>query len=424
MKTDKIKINGYKRDESGFALVIVMVTLLMITILGLNAIMTSSTDIQIAGNERVSTKALFIADAGLNHGIRALRGQNFDTLLAGITGAYDPNVATTRFNLINQASLDGGNSENYKVYLINDYPNDPGDAGKNMYNSDTNDIVVLRSEATYAGITKVIEAKATRIAADFPIVGGVGIVGAIEEIDISGNSFSITGVDNDPTGWTTSPATSCMATSGIAVSDNTARNAVIASLADENPDPTGNISDGGGSGAGAIDEVGANNPAFSATAIQAKVEDLMQYADKTINLNSDTTYNNISWGTFENPQVTVVNFTNTTGERELRIEGNSSGYGILIVNAANSVDGGELDIRGNFSWYGIIIFTGYSEAEIGHNGNINIYGGMLMANTGGNDTDNEVEIRGNTDIFYSCDAVTRAENYSAISLGSWHELKS
>ena len=423
MKIDWIKNNKQKVDESGFALVIVMVTLLMITILGLNAIMTSSTDIQIAGNERVSTKALFIADAGLNHGIRALRGQNFDTLLTAITGAYNADVATTKFDLINQPSFDGGN---YKVYLINDYPNDPGDLGKNMYNSDTNDIVVLRSEATYAGITKVIEAKATRIAADFPIVGGVGIVGAVEEIDISGNAFSITGNDTDPTGWNTSSTTSCDATSGIAVSDTTARDAVIASLADENPDPTGNISDGGGSGTGAIDTI-STNPDFDAAVIQAKVEDLMQYADRTITVDDQNiTYNGgeANWGTFENPQVTVVNFTNTTGERELRIEGNSTGYGILIVNAANSVDGGELDIRGNFSWYGIIIFTGFSEAEIGHSGNINIYGGMLMANAGGDDTDNEVEIKGNTDIFYSCDAVTRAENYSSVSLGSWHELKS
>lgn len=424
MKIDWIKNNKQKGDESGFALVIVMVVLLMITILGLNAIMTSSTDIQIAGNERVSTKALFIADAGLNHGIRALRGQNFDTLLAGITGQYDPNVVTTRFELINQTTLDGGN---YKVYLTNDHLTDAGDTGtpgKNQYNSDTNDIVVLRSEATYANTTKVIEAKATRIAADFPIVGGVGIVGAIEEIDISGNSFSITGNDTDPTGWTTSPSSSCTATKGIAVSDTTARDAVIASLADENPDPTGNISDGGGSGTDAIGTI-STNPDFDASVIQAKVEDLMQYADNTITVNDQNiTQNNISWGTFENPQVTVVNFTNTTGERELRIEGNSSGYGILIVNAANSVDGGELDIRGNFNWYGIIIFTGFSEAEIGHNGNINIYGGMLMANTGGGDTDNEVEIRGNTDIFYSCDAVTRAQNYSSVSLGSWHELKS
>ncbi len=403
--------------EAGFALIIVMLVLVMMTILGLNSIMTSSTDIQISGNERVAAKTLSIADAGLNHAMRKLRGQDFDTLLTTATIAndgfvpldFDPGVG-----IVNTISFDGGT---YSISIRNNHmPGDsPQDTTPDIYKNDVDGYVIVRSEATYNGVTKIIEAEIRRIAADFPIVGGFGLVGALEEIDIDGNAFSISGNDNNPPGW---PATTaCDAQSGIAVSDAAAQTVINNTLTAQEAN---NINGVGGQGSGSVDVYGG----FDAGGIQSTANLLMDYADRTITVQDDNvTMENISWGTYDNPQVTVVDFKNTDGERELKIKGNSTGYGILIINAISN-EGGELDLRGNFSWYGVIIFLGYSEVELGAGGNIQIYGGMLVQNQGGGDPDNEVEIKGNTDIYYSCAAEQKAKNYSALVVNSWHEVSS
>ena len=53
------------RDEKGIALVVALVFLTLLSLLGIAGIITSSTDTKIAGNTLSSTKALYIAEAGL-----------------------------------------------------------------------------------------------------------------------------------------------------------------------------------------------------------------------------------------------------------------------------------------------------------------------------------------------------------------------
>ncbi|MEK7279219.1 MAG: PilX N-terminal domain-containing pilus assembly protein [Nitrospirota bacterium] len=407
-------------SESGFALIIVMLVLVMMTVLGLNAIMTSSTDIQISGNEKVAVRALSVAEAGLNHGMRRLRGQTFDTLLAGLVDE------TSKYSLINSTIFDGGT---YKVYLRNNYPSDVGDAGMNMYNSDGDDMIIIRSEATYNDVTKVIESKVERIAADFPVVAGLGIAGAVEEFEVNDSSVRISGIDTTPTDGNTWTSTSCSNKSGIAVEDDAAQTTIETAITNGkvkcNTSPASQTTITGAGGSSCAAAVDVNTTSLGdLSAITATATELMQYADRTITVEDDNvTMSNISWGTFDNPQITVVDFKNTTGERELRIQGNSTGYGILIVNAA-STEGSELDLRGNFDWYGVIILTNYGEADLDNGGNINIYGGLLLANSGDGDADSEVELKGNVSIYYSCAAEQRAENYSALKVQSWHEIKS
>lgn len=407
-------------SESGFALIIVMLVLVMMTVLGLNAIMTSSTDIQIAGNEKISVRALSIAEAGLNHGMRRLRGQTFDTLLAGLVDE------TSKYALIDSTIFDGGT---YKVYLRNNYPSDVGDVGKNMYNSDNDDMIIIRSEATYNDVTKVIESKVERIASDFPVVAGLSIAGAVEELEVNDSSVRISGNNTaPPSGSGSWPSTTCSAQSGIAVEDPAAQTTIKTAIADGkvkcNTTPASQTTISGAGGSSCAAAVDVNTSLSDLSAITQTATELMKYADRTITVqDSNVTMNNISWGTFDNPQITVVDFKNTTGERELRIQGNSTGYGILIVNAA-STEGSELDLRGNFSWYGVIVLTNYGEADLDNGGNISIYGGLLLANNGDGDADSEIELKGNVSIYYSCAAEQRAENYSALKVQSWHEVKS
>ena len=62
LKDGKIRRNR----ESGTTLVITLMMMVILTLIGLAAMMTSSIDIRISGNEAVQKQALYAADAGLN----------------------------------------------------------------------------------------------------------------------------------------------------------------------------------------------------------------------------------------------------------------------------------------------------------------------------------------------------------------------
>lgn len=63
------------KSEGGFTTLIFLSLLLMLTLLGVNAIMTSTTDVDIAGYELNSSYALYAAEAGLEQGAAQLRDQ-------------------------------------------------------------------------------------------------------------------------------------------------------------------------------------------------------------------------------------------------------------------------------------------------------------------------------------------------------------
>ena len=63
------------KSESGFTTLIFLSLLLMLTLLGVNAIMTSTTEVDIAGYELNSTSSLYAAEAGLERGTAALKAQ-------------------------------------------------------------------------------------------------------------------------------------------------------------------------------------------------------------------------------------------------------------------------------------------------------------------------------------------------------------
>lgn len=62
-----MKGNNTLQTEQGMILVIVMLLLLLLTIMGAGAIATSSIEMGIAGNDRLSKKAFCTAEAGLAH---------------------------------------------------------------------------------------------------------------------------------------------------------------------------------------------------------------------------------------------------------------------------------------------------------------------------------------------------------------------
>ena len=82
------KIAGvYVLNEKGAALLIALTIMLALTLLGAAATMTSSIEINIAGNQRKSIKAFYAADAGIEHAKALL----FDGTVSDAGSQNDPN---------------------------------------------------------------------------------------------------------------------------------------------------------------------------------------------------------------------------------------------------------------------------------------------------------------------------------------------
>jgi hypothetical protein len=70
-----------KRGQSGFALILALLALMLLTFLGLTLAATTSTELQIATNERWAQQAYYNAEAGLEVGKKMLQGMNWSLIL-------------------------------------------------------------------------------------------------------------------------------------------------------------------------------------------------------------------------------------------------------------------------------------------------------------------------------------------------------
>ena len=60
------------KDESGFILIAVLVTLILLVVIGFSATTTTTVEVQIAGNDKVNKKAFYGADGGTELGARVV----------------------------------------------------------------------------------------------------------------------------------------------------------------------------------------------------------------------------------------------------------------------------------------------------------------------------------------------------------------
>jgi len=79
-----IKMRGYMyktiNNEKGIALITALLVLAVLTLLGMAAILTSTTDMQIARNEKVSVQGQYAAEAGISHAIVWLNASSIEPL--------------------------------------------------------------------------------------------------------------------------------------------------------------------------------------------------------------------------------------------------------------------------------------------------------------------------------------------------------
>ncbi len=115
-----IKIDTFK-NQKGVALVIALMMLLILTLIGINAVTTTTFETSIVGNQRVYNTAFYGADGGLDD-FRA-RAPNDSTILIANTGSYNQIITGSPYDItytVNYQSMGtvsrGGT--NYQVFRV------------------------------------------------------------------------------------------------------------------------------------------------------------------------------------------------------------------------------------------------------------------------------------------------------------------
>jgi hypothetical protein len=110
MSTRQREVKG---RESGFALVVALLSLLLLTFLGLTLATTTSTELQIANNYRWSRQAYYNAEAGLEITKRFLRNQTVWSILVPPARAYGQTGVLPTWTLA-RADINGVASRNFE----------------------------------------------------------------------------------------------------------------------------------------------------------------------------------------------------------------------------------------------------------------------------------------------------------------------
>ncbi|MFQ5657951.1 MAG: hypothetical protein ACE5G5_10450 [Candidatus Methylomirabilales bacterium] len=381
-------MTGPKADERGAVAVVALLVMILLWLLGVHFLTVSTTEHTIASNEGSVATAFYLAESGLALAKRTLRDTaDWDTQLTAAQPFNCPALVP---------ASDGGCS-----YGIT---NDAADGGGPT--DDTNDLVIVRSTATYLDTVKVVEAAITRV--DLPTPeGGMVSVGVSSNVAFNGNSFTIDGNNwIPPSGG--SPASqdnsACTSTTvpkfGIAVPNGTHQLNVKNDLNSQQQDNvTGATPDPPWEPASATPSIGVDTSMTQAD-LEALVDQLVPLATNTYAAGTHVTSTTV--GTQTNPKIVVVDATSYTGSDPALTLNTVNGAGILIVK------NGTLDIRGNTQWVGIIIVIGSNIAiEVSGGGNKAVYGSIMLAEDANIDAA-VAEGGGTLDIRYSCDGLNVA----------------
>lgn len=151
------------KGESGIALVVALLIMVLITILGTAAIMTSTTDLKISQNFKKSSDSFYAAEAGIEAGMDFL-GSNYDS-----TNGWNDELGDVT---IIAAGTSIGPNAFYTVTILDDDPEAPAGTANpdglswvtdenDDTSTDNNQKVIIRSVGTYgatASATATLEA--------------------------------------------------------------------------------------------------------------------------------------------------------------------------------------------------------------------------------------------------------------------------
>jgi Tfp pilus assembly protein PilX len=83
-----IKTDGILKDQTGAAIIVALIMMIVLTLIGLASTFTSTFEIKLSGNKRGATDAFYAADSGVN--VVTARIENFNL------NSYDP--GTNKYN--------------------------------------------------------------------------------------------------------------------------------------------------------------------------------------------------------------------------------------------------------------------------------------------------------------------------------------
>src|SRR5215813_1245637 len=435
-------------NERGVALMLALVILLTLTGLVLAFLSVSAFEPQISRNQSDTTRARFVADAGIEYAYDTLASNllNWNNYLVGATCTTGAVLGAANTTLPGLSAANG----TFTVRVRNDC--NAGDnkftgvvveAGGNATN-DTNNKLIVTSVGTFNGTTKTITVVISKTLVP-SINAALAFPGIQADVNFNGSTFVIDGRDTrmadtagNPTGThnavygiTTNPALPMLETQVENALANNQGNNVTGrdETSSSNPPAT---------------TAGANTIQGDNTLTSQMVTDfaavLKKHADIMINTSASNPYSiqsigggtgtptctsnwssSTCWGSTTKPKIVYINGTLdniNTQYTSLNISGTSEGTGILIIENGNT------DINGNFRWNGPVITTGRNVGlrYLG-GGYQSVYGATVVNELHNDGTANlEGDIRGNANLLYSKEALDLVQNLLSrrlVTTSSW-----
>lgn len=402
-------------NQNGAVLVTAILIMSVLVLLGATAVMTTSTDLKIAGHFKTGEQAFYTAEAGIEEARARLRAN----AASAIQDLTPTDTEWARYiGTVTKSQGKGYNSGNPKHMVVPslqsalDYTckivHETNSAGQILYWGDANGdglyerttsptnptglanqvIYIVTCYGVAAGSNRTVEAKMSRL----PPITAPAALYVEAPTKVQGTSTNVIGVDQ--CGGASLPG-------------------VVTTLAAGTVEKIGNPVVCGSTypcAAGAWDVVGGGTDMD----IQSVVDSWKTAADYSYSVNSPT-LTGMNWGTptpgatQQNPsscsQSNIVYFD--TNGTDVMLAGGSMGCGILLVD-------GDLWVSGSFLWHGLVIVTGSVTYTGG--GDKNITGAVL---TGGS---MEADlIAGNANIVYCSTAISNQSYNQALRKLSWAE---
>ncbi|PYM96072.1 MAG: hypothetical protein DME04_03005 [Candidatus Rokuibacteriota bacterium] len=444
------KLRTLVDNERGVALVLALTILLTLTGLVLAFLSVSAFEPQISKNHSDTTRARYVADAGIEYAYDTLATNilTWDTYLVGATCTTGAVLGTANSTLPGLTAAEG----TFTVRVRNDcnagdnkFTGVAVEAGTNA-TTDTNNKLIVTSTGTLNGTSKTITVVITKTVVP-TINAALAFPGIQADVNFNGSSFVIDGRDTRMADNAGTPTGTHNAVYGIAVNGSMP----ILETQVENA-----LNNNQGNDVRGRDETSSSNPPATtqgANAIQSDstltsqmVTDfaavLKQHADIMINTSSGNTYSihsigggtgaptcssnwssSTCWGSTTKPKIVYLNGTLdnlNTQYLSLDVAGTSEGTGILVI------ENGNVDINGSFRWNGPIISTGKNVGIRYRGGGSQAVYGATIVNELHNDgsTNLEGDIRGNASLLYSREALDLVQNLLSrrlVTTSSWND---
>ena len=412
-------------NERGFVLVLALVTMAVMTIIGISIMMNMNIDMHLSSNERESKVAFQLAEAGINEAIARLHLSSSNAMYVG-EQITDANYRTTAWNVGNSLGNDfgfsvGGNRNsadnlNYDVTIT--YLNEANlesfcDENDNVANNSGThpNVPPLACENTNAEV--VMFGQDFNIAATMtPIKYGKHPVYRILSTGTSGNNTTRTiEVDLGASSLNTDTnaglnTNTCLDVSGGA--------AVLESVI-QDPTCPDTCADIIAAGITASCTEAAPDEDMT-TFLGDDIADIIDFADEKHyclgatcsaagpppdDIPSSGAIDTVvsDWGDFAGDTYSTMIYINNAGGKDVSISGDYTGRGIFIVT-------GDLTLSGNFQYEGLVYVFGTLTVS-GGGGSMNVTGGVMANQT--------IQVNGGINVDYDQETLLDVSRQSSAS---------